>query len=319
MNNEDNRQTPGDRPHAHAFCAGLSKKAVRALLTGDRPSAYRLLGPNIGRVPSGHGQGARLPRTLVIPPGRYRVHGQTYTLNREGLYRFLYPQQENQQRIVYRRDIHALLSGLCWIVTHGNRDDRLPLPQVTRLALTRKVIRTCGPYSTYCCYLLGALGIPAREISTLSLDALNSYDRGHELMEVRMNNRWVLVDIDMHRIFRSRGRLLNAQEAQVCFKTGDYEMERLAASVPLAIGYFSAGRYDYDMWAEGMIATEGSVRQWYRRITALIIVRDADHRAWYTTPYPRRRAEAERYYPHLRERFLAPGAFREQFYRGLPF
>ena len=67
-----------------------------------------------------------LPSSLVIAPGRYAFRGKTYDLQKQGLYRFIYPNKENQQRIVYDTNggnVEALLSGLAWCVSHGNSDD----------------------------------------------------------------------------------------------------------------------------------------------------------------------------------------------------
>ena len=78
-----------------------------------------------------------LPDTLLIPSGAYRFHGRAYAIEQEGLYRFLAPMVENRQHIVFRREPWALLSDLCWLHSHGSRDDGLTPKEWMALAMRR--------------------------------------------------------------------------------------------------------------------------------------------------------------------------------------
>src|SRR5438552_12716517 len=89
----------------------------------NRPLAFHLCGLDSYAIQAVNGPGKRLPSKLVLPPGRYTVHGRTYAVKREGLYRFLNPTVENQQRIIYKQDPIALLSSVCWLTSHGWRDE----------------------------------------------------------------------------------------------------------------------------------------------------------------------------------------------------
>ena len=57
----------------------------------NTPLAYHLCGVESRAFAAVAGKAAVLPAELVIPPGRYSVHGRTYALKREGLYRFIMP------------------------------------------------------------------------------------------------------------------------------------------------------------------------------------------------------------------------------------
>ena len=66
----------------------------------------------------------KLPESLVISSGYYQYKDAVYHLEQEGLYRFVYPQAENQQRIVYNhKNTDRFISAIAWIVSHGNVDN----------------------------------------------------------------------------------------------------------------------------------------------------------------------------------------------------
>ena len=67
--------------------------------------------------------GNELPDELVIPKDKYIFSGNTYNLDKEGVYRFVNPGKYNIQRIVFEKDLNALLSSIAWIYSHGNNDD----------------------------------------------------------------------------------------------------------------------------------------------------------------------------------------------------
>jgi hypothetical protein len=73
----------------------------------------------------------KLPDSLFINPGQYSYYGNNYNLEKAGVYRFMYPGVDNEQRIVYNGDVDTLLSSISWIVSHGNSDDGMEKKTVT--------------------------------------------------------------------------------------------------------------------------------------------------------------------------------------------
>ena len=95
----------------------------------------------------------------------------------------MFPGKDNQQRIVYRRHIWALLSGLSWISTHGSLDNSTPHDELRRIVLTRKLVVTCGKISEFGCQILERVGVRAPLARATTLQKLNTYDNGHVWME----------------------------------------------------------------------------------------------------------------------------------------
>lgn len=234
---------------------------------GSTPSALHLRMAEVCSLKPVPIQGAPpLPSSLVIPPGRYRVHGQTYSLEKEGLCRFLLPTRENQQRIVFKNDVPALISALCWMVSHGYRDNDKRYAELVQDAKRGKLILTCHAISLFARELLARHGIQARIVNGMTLCESNGYNDGHVLLEVLSGKAWVLWDIDMHSAFRKGGRRLSLIDVLPLIGRGDYELEPLALSVPLAVGWFERGGYAYDLWMETLFCSEKAQRSFYKRV-----------------------------------------------------
>jgi hypothetical protein len=277
----------------------------------DVPLAYFLCGMESGAVRAAGGGGARLPEELVIPPGRYAVHGRTYALRREGLYRFLMPGQDNQQRIVFRKEPLALLSGVAWAASHGSRDDKLSVEEWLRIARTQKLIVTCGNVARLGHQLLTQAGVPARLVGASTLGKLNNYDNGHSLLEAFLEGRWTLVDLDVKRLFRRGGRRLGLLGLCDAVAAGDYEFEPISAATGIAVGSFVENGYDYGLFMECGFSTEAGLRAWYGRIMQVPQLRSGEGRFFTVrTAAQRRRAEAR--YPYLT--YLPREEFVRRFY-----
>ena len=279
----------------------------------DRPLAFHLCGTRVRAVKPVARRGRRLPSALVIPPGYYTVNGQTYEARREGLYRFLRPAVRNAQRLVYRRDLFALLSGISWLASHGSVHDRLTPEAWQRLALRRKIIVTCGNTSRFGQAILKKLGWRSRVVNASSLRGRNSYDCGHSLLEVDTGRGWLLVDLDLKTLFRRGARRLNLLEFIDAAADDDFILEPLAAATGTAIGGFTERGYDYDLYMETCFATGAQIRQWYRRIMMVPIVYEGGY-GWYTTRKPEERHRAEQLYPDRPWHYLSREQFKTRYY-----
>ncbi len=217
-----------------------------------------------------------LPESLVIPPGTYQFRGQALALQEEGLYRFLEVGEEQQQRIVYRADLHALLSGIAWIVSHGNSDHGKSHDELAEQAKTRKLFITCGPVSGWTIAVLADHGIRARSATSLTLENWNTYDNGHAMIEVYRKDirKWVLYDVDGNCFFTWRDTPLSLVEfAYAVMRDYPYEFQFLAKDTRLDVSNFKGkeGKADYAFFCERMNA---AVRRWYRRIVQVPMLHD---------------------------------------------
>jgi hypothetical protein len=286
-------------------------------LAGNRPCAFHLFNRSVTRVAPSAGKAANLPRRLVIPPGRYRVHGKVYDLKVEGLYRLIDPMRDNQQRIVYRKNPLALISALCWLQTHGNRDDKKEYNELAKQALTSKLIRTCGPACAFAKEVLRRQGIRARTVGVKTLKELNGYDDGHVLLEVLLGRKWILIDMDLNAVFVRKGKRLSLLELLPWIQRGGYQIERISGSIGLAIGAFHDGGYDYCLWAESVFHSEEGLRNWYRRIMMFPTI--SDETCWFfTTRSSSDCRRAKHLYPQICVNYLPWADFQERFYRGQP-
>jgi hypothetical protein len=217
-----------------------------------------------------------LPDSLIIAPGEHQFCGQTFALEKEGLYRFLEVGEEQQQRIVYRADLPALLSGIAWIVSHGNSDHGKSHDALAEEAKTRKLFLTCGPVSGWTIGVLADHGVRARSATSLTLGHWNTYDNGHAMIEVYREDlgKWVLYDVDGNCFFTWQGTPLSIVEfAYAVMRDYRYDIQPLANDTRLDVSNFKGdgGETDYAFFAERYIAAS---RQWYRRIVQVPMLHD---------------------------------------------
>ena len=232
----------------------------------------------LGNVETIHGsnttlEAIELPETLIIPPGRYKVNGKLYDCENEGLYRFVYPFKNNQQRIVYKRTLLAILSGIAWIASHGNSDNSKSLDQLTSEALKSKLSINCGPISSWANYLLNDVGVKSRKVGALTLEEWNSYDNGHAMIEVYRGKHggWELYDLDNNGYFTHNGSMLSLIDFVKCVNLGEYEINDIANDIRLDVSGMKhkMSGYDFALFSESAVFAEsggGKLRKWYKRV-----------------------------------------------------
>ena len=147
--------------------------------------------------------GIELPNDLVIEKGAYNFYNKTYDLKEEGVYRFVYPEKINQQRIVYEKDLDSLLSAICWISSHGNTDDGKDFLEINNKVLNSKIFLTCGPKTEWIENFLSKYSVKCRIVASLTLEKWNSYDNGHVMIEIFREDlkKWILYDLDNNCFF----------------------------------------------------------------------------------------------------------------------
>ncbi len=216
-----------------------------------------------------HG-GKALPNGLIIPPGYYIFNNQCYDLTAEGLYRFNLPEQYNEQRIVYHRDVHLLMSSLAWVVTHGESDDHLAYRNLIIKAKQKKLFLTCEAVARFAFQLLTELVIKARIIGARTLDQWNSYDDGHYLLEVYRDDlgQWVLYDLDTDSWFLYNQKPLSLFEF-MDHREKNYEIKSLSSDSRLKLIDAAGSNYDFAFIHEARLA---NLKQWYQRVMQLVFI-----------------------------------------------
>jgi hypothetical protein len=232
--------------------------------------AYRAYMTDLARIPSAPAADdcPKLPDTLIIPPGTYQFRGRAFSLDKEGLVRFLEVNEELQQRIVYEKDPHALLSGIAWIVSHGRPDGGKSAKEKAEAAKTRKLLMTCGSVSGWAVSVLREHGCQARGVSSITLENWNTYDNGHAMLELFWKDpgKWVLYDVTANAYFTFEGKPLSLVEfAYAVMAEKDYDVVPIAADTTLDVSGFRSpdGTADYTFHAERIF---GDARQWHRHI-----------------------------------------------------
>jgi hypothetical protein len=162
-----------------------------------------------------------IPQQLVIQPGTVCFGHVRFNLQRSGLYRFFESSATGSsgthaaaaQRLVFgghRRDVAALLSGVAWVATHGNRHNGLTMAELERLALTEKLTINCGVITNFALHILmkHSAHIPRLHFRPVQLwaepRAATGQREGHTLLEISgvysspetTERHWALVDLD---------------------------------------------------------------------------------------------------------------------------
>jgi hypothetical protein len=253
------------------------------------------------------------PETLVVAPGEYSVPGRKYSLREEGLYRFLQPIVENRQCIVYRDGVTALMSAVCWLQSQGYRDNEKSFEGIKELARHGKVVLTCGDYSNFASELFCELDIPIRRAQVWTLRDHNGYNDGHALTEVRIGQRWIAYDPDGSALCSWRGQKLNLLEAVRQIRANDYAREPLAGAVGVAVGLFSRGGYDYDIWYETLLADAEFGAAAFRGIMIIPVIPEGDVK-FFTAFSEDDRRRVEELYQRRNPHYLSPEEFTARFY-----
>lgn len=296
---------------------GIIEKPLRPYSQTDNiPFVYRAVFNNITKLSPMMGEmSSDLPNTLIITPGKYRYFDQTYDLSEEGLYRFVHPLVENQQRIVYENNIDVLLSSVAWIYTHGNSDTGKDIEQLNKKALDSKIFGICATISNWIQHILSDHGIKSRMVQTITLDGWNTYDNGHTLIEVYRDdyNKWVVYDLDNNAYFVSDGLPLSLYEFMISVRNDNYEMIFIADDTKLDVSNFkNVNGYEYAFLSENISANEDTLRKWYQRViqVPLILVNDD---VFYTVDNENEKERVEQFAKYYT--FLEKDEFMKRFYQ----
>jgi len=242
------------------------------------PVVYYALNEDVKIISNTENLSEQLSDKLIIHKGKYNFHNQTYDLKEEGLYRFSFPPKDNQQRIVYEKNLDSLLSSVCWISAHGTDDDEKNYDEINKKAINSKIFLTCGPTINWTMELLKQQSIKARIVSSLTLEEWNSYDNGHIMIEIFHPDlqKWIVYDIDNNCYFKTNNKSLSFLEFYSSIQSDEYKIHYLAPQSNMAISKFidRKSNYDFNFILELKLATEKLRRRWYKKIVQVPLILD---------------------------------------------
>lgn len=260
------------------LCFGFGKKDKNiSSVTGEAIGFYNI-NEIVTEVNPVEESGKELPEDLVIKPGIYQIYGKSYSFEKQGLYRIILPEKDNQQRIVFNGDIKSLMSALAWIYSHGSFDNEKSYNDLKHQALTGKLVTTCGEVSKFAQNILKEKGVESRIVSGLTSKERNGYDDSHTMIEVKEGDVWKLYDLDNNATFTKDGRALNYMDFQTLVASGSYEIQKLSLDTKIAILGFEAEKndYDYSLYAEERFYSDEALRNWYKRVLQVPFIKEGD-------------------------------------------
>jgi hypothetical protein len=205
--------------------------------------------------------------------------GKAYSVEKEGLYRFIKLPNE-VINLISRKDDNAmipLLRGLSALHIHGNKDERID-DAMGKLKSMWTISRTCGPMRDLAYTVLRKqAGFWPRSVITVTNDTLSGFDDGHQMMEVYypLQKKWILVDIDMGYLFQEKGKETYLDALQfwnIVRNKKPYELVKLSTKE-------IDPAFSIAMYARVQFSSEAGVKAWYARVYQIIGI-DGKAFAW---------------------------------------
>jgi len=227
------------------------------------------------------GTGGELTKLGLIGEGvsRVRFQEKTYSVEREGLYRFMLLPESLRNLVSLRdqRSLVPLLMALSALQVHGNRQDRETSEALKKSLLVQPwVCITCGTIARLASGILSAEGYKTRMVGSSTLEEPNFYNDGHAMFEVYWPEagKWILVDADMGLLFKDGGVFLGAHEVGERVKQNRRpEFFYLAQKAAVLDPYFlGPDAYNYALEFRWLWGTPEGKWQWYRRVMQRVAI-----------------------------------------------
>ena len=208
---------------------------------------------------------------LIQKPKNYYWGKKSYDLNKEGMYYLVdFEKGISRNVIIFENDIISLLSSISWLVVHGSKDDATSFTYKITKIKNNKLSLTCESVSSFASKLLNQYGIQNRIINFTTLDKLNSYDNGHVLLEVKINNEFILFDLDNNRYFKNNTHTLNTSNfMEEEINWANVKFISLALDHNTDTQNFHTDKISY---AGFMDYTNSNIRRWYKRVMQVPII-----------------------------------------------
>ena len=201
---------------------------------------------------------------LIFKPTIYKFGGELYDLTQEGLYYMVdFKQGVAHNVIIYNKNIYSLLSSLSWLVVHGTNDDGKSFETNYNNILHSKLSLTCGDISSFVSTLLNRLNIENRVVNFVTMDKKNSYDNGHVLIEVKIDGKYTLFDLDNNQYFMQGEKALSAKDF-IGFKSWDsLKLIKLSNDNNVDAQHFSVGSISLHGFIDNV---NNHIKKWYKRV-----------------------------------------------------
>lgn len=213
-----------------------------------------------------------VPNALVLPPSVYEYEGGSLDLSKEGMHRLINYPTHITQRIAFKNDVKSLLAALSMLTTHGYTHDSLSSAEAKRMALTSKLVMTCGSAAKFAQAILAEQGVKSRLCGGVTVGDYNEYDNGHTMLEVMIDGRYQVFDMSTKRLFE--GTILSL----CCQFVTDYipphevfHTQNLVASTPMMFNGM-----DFHLLCEETFKDKASVLKWYRRVLQVPFIQEGD-------------------------------------------
>ena len=246
-----------------------------------RPLVLYQSGDVCDEVRGESGTGKDLADLGLISKGVSRVQfqGKTYSVEREGLYRFMLLPVSLRNVISVRseRSLIPLLMALSALHVHGNRHSGESVETLKkRLLVEPWVSIICGHIAQLASQVLSAEGYKTRKVGTSTLEEPNGYNDGHAMFEVYWpeTGKWILVDADVGLLFKADGQFLGAEEvARRVQEDRRPEFFVLAQKAAVIDPFFlRSDGYNYALESRWLLATPEGKWRWYRRVMQRITI-----------------------------------------------
>lgn len=205
-----------------------------------------------------------LPTPLVIDQGVYNIGGQSYDCRDvQGLIKVVMTPYGTVNRIVFRNDYYSLMSGLCWILTHGDEEEPVAGETlgswITRMGSSAKVQKLrmrCSHAVNLAKHFMSYYGAQSRTVRWLTMEdptgqPWQGVDEGHVAMESQIGGQWRYFDPDCGwYLTDTLGAHAEARTLPSLVSSGQYITQRLAVDPPYAAEPYEVGEFDLGGYLE---------------------------------------------------------------------
>lgn len=242
-----------------------------------------------------------LPGPLTISQGVYTIGSDSYDCrNFQGLLRVMLASGQAVNRIVYKDDLYALLSGFAWLHVHGYSDEPVAgenwdtswITRMGTLAKSQSLRLRCGHISRFVSWFLQYLGFQVRTVRWLTMvdpagQPWQGIDEGHISIEVFYNGAWRNFDPDLHIFFTDcAGNHLNAKGVPAAVASGDFKMESLSRNAAYTIEPAQSGVYNLTPWSELAFVRDSEPigESWIKRTCQAVGIDRPNGESWFLLP-----------------------------------
>ena len=252
--------------------------------TEKKPFVYHASATKILTVPEDTVNQARvLPEHLIISPGTYHFQGVNFKLKKEGLYRFMMGHSAPEQRIVYKKDLYALLSGISWVVTHGFEDDNTSPITLMAKATKEKLFLSCGHVSHFAKYILDKHKYESRIVMGMGVKNRLNTISGHVLLELKnpKTAKWEVVDLDQNCRFINpkTGKAISFLELTDSSIRKNYNMVYLSNDVSFDVHHSRKIKKHWISFFDETLALNR--KDWYQEVFQIPLIFQSSTRKYY--------------------------------------